>query len=780
MIGPVSEFEVAAQSIGLEWLFGEEAVDSTDDDVEEDDEPRDEYASKWLYLTMPTLAGLKKLLKQWELYQEGKSPAPEYKELWRLFGYLKDLRGWSAKDRIDSTVIRYIERALSKDPSRSVVIELDLWYRTESQRRDGALRSVADTVQAVGGQMLDSVDIPEIRYQGVLARVPAHVARDIAAGVDGQGIANLDEIMTIRPQSAYSSHIGPADAPEMPTIPAVTLGDQKRIVALLDGYPIQNHAALTGRVSVHEFEVTAANAPVSARHHGTGMASLILHGDLHAPVSLDNHHLVSIPVLTGSPGQAETTPAEKLPIAVIYRTLKKMLASSDDELKNIVIVNHSICDIYAPFIRRPSAWAALLDYFSHHHRLLFVVSAGNVFESMQVADFADHADFMAAQDAVREASILNALEQNRSMRTMLSPAESVNSITVGALHQDDAPAHTGAIVDPFPTVLMTNLASGLGLGVNKSIKPDLIESGGRFAAGCSNISGGGVDIHAAASAEFGHLVAAPSATGNLRQVARMAGTSNSAALTTRSALRIADAIEQTFKADRIDWHTLKTRVPLLKALLIHTCRWGKVGQILEDSFPPADKSGWSKRRKSISQFLGYGRVDSKRAISGDHNRITLLAEDVINPEDRHQYEIPLPPSMLGKRELRCVTLTLAWTTPVVLSASDCRGVGLRVVDVNGKGDFWKGVRRILQPNIANSERGTTVHLILEGKSLVNASSGNSITLCVQAIAKHANYNKTPVPYALAVSLEMAQTLRSQLYEEVRALIQARTRTRVQR
>lgn len=124
-----------------------------------------------------------------------------------------------------------------------------------------------------------------------------------------------------------------------------------------------------------------------------------------------------------------------------------------------------------------------------------------------------------------------------------------------------------------------------------------------------------------------------------------------------------------------------------------------------------------------------------------------------------------------------MTVTLAWTTPVVLSSADCRGVGLRVVNAKGQSKFWEGVGRIVQPNISNAERGTVVHFVLEGRKLVAAAKGNSISLCVQATAKQVRHANTSVPYAMAVSMEMAQSLRSQLYSEVRAALRARVQTR---
>lgn len=767
--------------MGLEWLISEDINSGSGDDQTDDEAEDDIPPATWLYLTMPSIQGLKKLLAQWKLYKLKKDPTPGYKELWRIFDYLKDLRVWSAKDRIDPSIDKYVRAILKNQPDREVLVEIDLWYRSERQRRDAAVSTLRAMVTSVQGEVLDYVEIPEIRYQGALVRVSAQVARRL---VDGEGgLVSLDEIMTIRPQSEYSTVVTPSEAPTLPKLEKATPSTKRRIAALLDGYPVAAHVALAGRLTVHEVEVTAAQAPVSGRYHGTAMASLILHGDLHAPQKPLDHHLVVIPVLTPAANGGESTPSGKLPIGVIYKSLKAIVKSKDPNLKDLAIINHSLCDTYAPFVQRPSPWAALLDYFSHEHRLLFIVSAGNVWNTFEVGEFANLNEFTAADPLEQEAALLNGLERAKGSRTLLSPAESINSITVGALHADAAPPHTPAVIDPFPNVGMTSLASAVGLGVNRSLKPDLVEQGGRFAAGCANVAGGGIEVHANPTAELGHLVAAPSpTTGDLKHVMRLAGTSNAAALTTRTLLGVADAIHEVFDADGVDWLTLKTRIPILKALLAHGCSWGKIGDVLEGAYPPEGPSSWSARRQTISRFLGYGRPDPLRVVTGAHNRVTLLAEDTIQPDARHTYEIPLPASMLSTRELRAITVTLAWTTPVVFTSADYRGVALKLVDATGKKDFWDGVSRtnVLQPNSSTAEHGTLIHFILDGKKLIKAVSGDRITLHVQAVMRHSSQAHAEVPYALAVTMEMAQALKSELYSQVQqAIVRSRTRARVQ-
>jgi hypothetical protein len=723
---------------------------------------------------MPSLVGLKKLLALWNRYNKGQSASSEHVALWKVFGYLKDLRTWSAKDRIDPSITKYIQAMLSAQPDRPVIIEIDFWYRSEKQRHDNSLRILRTMLDEVQGKLLDQVDIPEIRYQGVLVEVPGDVARKLTQS-DGS-LARFDDIMTIRPQSAYSSLLSEDDGTTSREF-SKDLPTRRCITAILDGYPIAQHQALINHLHIHEVEVTGAGVPLTGRYHGTAMTSLIVHGDLHNHEASLSRKVVAVPVLTASLTGRETTPYGKLPIGVIYRSINSLLnaGKTNAELANVTIINHSLCDTYSPFVRRPSPWGTLLDYFSHKYRLLFVISSGNIFESFPVPNYADLNAFQSADPSERQAALLNALHDSKATRGILSPAESINNLTVGALHADGgAPSLS---IDPYPSLEMTNLASSIGFGVNRSLKPDIVEQGGRFAAGCSNTASGGIEVYAQAAPDLGHLVAAPSLIGELTHMARTAGTSNAAAIITRSCNQIADAVEDAYASEEIDWLTLKTRAAILKVLIAHGCGWGSIGQVLEDSYPPP---GWQKRRDTVAKFLGYGRPRLNRVVDGGENRITLLADDVIRHDKLHEYRVPLPSAMLNTRDVRSITITLAWSTPVIATSSDYRGVALALVDTEGKREFWDGVERILQPNGHTGNRGTLIHLTLEGKKLKKMAIEGGIYIGVQAMARHFSQMEADIPYALAVTLEMAQSQNTKIYAEVRSAIQARAaqRTRV--
>jgi len=784
LLSDLPEFNLAAQALGLDWLTTEAMPDDAEeaepsDDVDTDAaRPAPEHR---LYLTMPDELALKRLTKQWKAFTSGAAPAGDQKELWKLFGYLHDLRVWSVQDRLDPTLTSYVKKVLAESPEEHVLVDIDLWYRSERERHDQSLETLGELLKEVNGKLLDQVDIPEIRYQGVLIRVPGKVAKQL---VEGSGdIATFHDAMTIRPQSLYESQIE-GDVVKVSTDLEDVQPEGDCIAALLDGYPVDQHELLAGRLDIVEVDVTGAQAPAQTRQHGTAMASLIVHGDLKAPDTRPlNRPLAVLPVLV-SPGggRNESTPQGKLSIGVIYKALKTIVSANRREnpgLRRVVVINHSICNVYAPFVRRLTPWATLLDYFSHEYSLLFVVSAGNIFSPFPVSVYPDIATYQADDLTAREAAVMGAIEMAKATRSILSPAESINALTIGAAHADHASPDHLAPPDPYPNFTMSNLASAVGLGVNRSVKPDFLEKGGRFAAGMANTRRGNLEIHARPSAHYGQEVATPSRTGKLNGRMLTAGTSNAAALTTRAAHFVADALDELYVNDDEKWHALTTRAVMLKTLLAHGASWGNIGEVLDEAYPPHDRKKWSPRRNAITQFLGYGQLDISRVINGTSNRITLLAQDLIHAEQRHNYVLPIPASLLNNKEVRTVTITLSWTCPMTHTTADHRAVVLQLVGVKkNSSSFWNGVARTdrAQPNASTADRGTLIHTVQQGAKKMTDAKGR-LVIGVQAISK-LGFEGQDVPYALAITLEIGQRARSQLYVEVEQHIHARTRTRI--
>lgn len=794
LIGSIEKFENAAASLGFEWLCSERVANGTDanwsqqsDDeeaVEADAEDEDEISAASLYLTMPSESGLKSLITHWKKYNDG---APAFSESekawWALFGYLKEIRPWSAKDRIDPLVAEYLKYLIENRPDEPVIVELDLWFRSTNAERETALHILKELIASEKAEVLDEVIIQEIKYHAVLVRVPAGIAKKIAHRTGR--IANANGVMSIRPQSVGT---------ELPEFTPVTVaateiqkpGDKPCIGAIIDGYPIEGHQLLNGRLIVIEKDITALDAPVGARFHGTAMASLVLHGDVNASGVPQSRKLAIVPVLT-QVGTREGIPAHLLPVGVIHRAIEALVSGTTDgevEPGRIVVINHSICNSIVPFSGRPSPWAALLDYYAHAHNMLFVISAGNITSGMLLQSPHDEVtDFLADDPLTRTVALMQAVQKSRHFRNLLTPAESINGLTVGSLHIDLSGPIPAPHYDPYPDDEMIALYSAAGPGINRSIKPDLVEAGGR-SIGSLYDGADGPAISARSIASTGQRTAVPDMyTAGVDQTGLSNGTSNAAALVTRTALQLADVVEPIYEEESEVWIDRRTRAVILKALVAHSCRWGEVAASLDKVFSPDGTRKRGKRAAAITTLFGYGRSDPARVASGNENRITLLADDEIEHEQLHEYRIPVPTAILRSREIRRIVITLAWSSPVSVDYADYRGVGLALVNREGKSGIWDKVKRtsstLFQPDSYAVARGTLTHVILEGNSRTTFNDENGLFIGVQARAPRKEFQKNvTVPYALAVTIELVANVKSTVYEEVSAAL-IRQRGRIQ-
>lgn len=711
----------------------------------------------------------------WGRFIRGASKPSEAVEWWNLFGYLKDIRTWSARDRIDPSIDSYVERMLDRYPERPIRLELDLWFRDDEELRARARDYVDALMVTVGGRVLDFATIPPIRYQAALVELPGAQAR-VLRSYNGP-LADADRIMRVRPQSLYLSGRRDSALTSQPSSsPPTALDTRPPIVALLDGYPVQDHQLLANRVEVEELDVTAIMSPVARRFHGTAMASLILHGDLDADEQPIDRVLKVLPILAAQQGlHEECTPLERLPVAMIYRAVIALVAGLDGRPPlghQTVIINHSICDQEGAFARKASPWAKLIDYFSHKYHLLFIVSAGNSNTPFEIDTYKSCDEFENADSIERQVVLLRSIEKSKGKRLILSPAESINAVTVGALHVDNSTYCPEGHIDPFAPVGVTNLASSVGLGINRAIKPDLVEAGGRQIV-LSETFAERVSVWAREHGEIGQLTAIPDhIAGTSTKAGRSTGTSNAAALTTRTAVKIANIVEDLFSSDGQNWLNLPTRGVIIKTLLTHSSSWGPAGDLLDKIY----SGNWQRRREAISRFLGYGRPDYSRIVRGDGSRITLLADDIIMPEQLHEYKIPIPRAMVGTRELRRIVLTLAWSSPTEPTSNRYRGVLVEMVDRSGKRDFWKGVTSTLQPHPFAGRRGTLQHLVLEGKKMVRTVEEGSFFVGVQARADLPVFAQSQVPYALAITLELAQPVRADLFADVQTRVRVKQPT----
>ena len=89
----------------------------------------------------------------------------------------------------------------------------------------------------------------------------------------------------------------------------------------------------------------------------------------------------------------------------------------------------------------------------------------------------------------------------------------MNSLTVGAVHDDQAGTCPPGLTEPYDKVSgVPNLSSSVGLGINRAIKPDLVEAGGRQLVR-ANLRNGAMSAWAFEHQDVGQLTAVPDPAG---------------------------------------------------------------------------------------------------------------------------------------------------------------------------------------------------------------------------------------------------------------------------
>lgn len=768
--GSLKDFYDQARSIGLEYLGDfEEEFDPSDDFFVE--EKPDQKVSGRIYLAMPDVQALRELLSLWERYKQNRR-MPKGRSEWRvLFSQLIDVRPWGPQDRVSSDAIAAWEDDLARDPDALVRLEIELWYHENAEKRTQAFQALERDIADAGGQVVHHAVIPEIHYDAALIDLPG---ASIRALIDNPAVslARADEVMFLRPQSVARYPSATEFTGGDSAAVAADADQAEPIAALLDGFPIQNHVRLAGRLDVDDPEGLDAIYPVARREHGTEMASLIIHGDLNAGEPPLPRRLYVRPVMRPHVNGDERTPPDRLLVDVIHQAVRRIKEGDGAQpavAPGVVVINLSLGDETRPYARTMSPLSRLLDYLSNRYRVLFLVSAGNILDRLPVAAFDTSIEFEAATPVERERAILEALNSNKSRRTLLSPAESLNALTIGAAHSGSA--FNGNLpngrTDPFTDEELPNIVSAMGLGFKKIVKPELLFSGGR--APVSVVASGGGIVIAPVTAGvhmFGLKAARPSPQiGGTRYEDFTFGTSVATALATRGAHQIHDVlIDGNGGSNHTDIDA--AHMPLvLKALLVHGAQWGAKGQMLDDTFQPQGTGSHFSRRDDIARLLGYGVPNIDRVLDCTENRATLLGVGSIAPESSLLYRVPLPDELDGVRALRAITITLGWFSPV---NPRHQGYRMAALDVASGSDqkFWIAPLRSLQPTDKATARGTVFHERRTGEAASVFVDDGHLLLRLTCRAAAGNLADN-VPYALAISMEVGVETGIPVYEQVR-------------
>jgi Subtilase family len=784
--GSVQDFVRAMAKIhGLEFIAEMEGEFARDNDFavldirkgREGQVRTDKNVPARLYLAIPDVAALRQLVSLWQRWRQKQNFEEGFAPFKHVFAQLHDLRPWGPQDRIPPETLDYWREQVEHSPSGSVRTEVELWFHKGQSGRQQASTQLINQVAAISGTVVDQTIIPEIAYHGALIDIPQSEVETLLRG-ERVRLALADEVMFLRPQSLLSKPIKISPLDKASQAPVVNTANTP-IAALFDGVPLQNHILLTNRLQVNDPDELEQRSVVAARAHGTAMASLIVHGDLNRQEAPISRPLYVRPIMfSDQSGGVERSDGDRLLIDTIYRAVLEMKAGDQPASPDVFLVNLSIGDTRRPFSQFVSPLARLLDFLAYRYGILFLVSAGNVHNHLSIPSYRNWTEFERASPGDRERAVIKGLHAAKHERTLLSPAEGLNVLTIGGLHYDAVdprPSNMNAIL-PFESNTLPNVSSALGLGHRRSIKPEIFMPSGREHVRMQETGETLVVRPVGAGRLYGLRAAAPDSSGraSLNSEVLSDGTSSATAIATRAAHQVFDLL-----ADRTNDGPLadvgsEFRAVIIKTLLVHGARWpDEKADMLADICGPDDRRRHVERRENISRFLGFGVPDISAVSECALNRATLIGYGALNPKEAHNYRIPLPACLEGVTDARSLIVTITWFSPIRSGDIRYRSVRLEAAPLRTPLDVI-GVKRIGdQPSDVTVKRGSVFHERFYGdKAVPFVDEGD---LCIRVWCKEdAGYDENePIRYGIAVTLAAESMI--PVYDEIREIVATRTR-----
>lgn len=785
VVGSVDAFATAVRKVaGLEWLFevAEDQIEPDEDFGFEQEQRPGKLLEGRLYLLGTNYEALQQLLSLWERYQKDPSAKLDrgLAPFKHVFARLRAIRPWGPEDRITQDVLTYWEDHIASGQA-AVRFEVEVWYSTSAPKNKAARDEIEKLVSLLNGRVLARTSIAEVAYHGFLVELPASSIKEIMKGKTD--LLASDRIMFFRPKAQSVANVyEEVSGPSVESRPSVA--DRPPLIALLDGLPLSNHALLANRLLIDDPDGRESNYQVRDRVHGTAMASLILHGDLSASADPLDQKLYVRPVLQPDPNdphRREQTPDDVLLIDLIHRSVKRIFEGEADippAAPTIRVVNLSLGDSKRIFSGQMSPWARLIDWLAYRFKVLFVVSSGNHHAQLNLET--PRETLRSLTPGERQSLALAALCKESIDRQLMSPAESINALTVGALHADQSQPNLAP--NRFDLFVQNGISpfSRVGHGYRRAIKPDVLMPGGRilYVEDVTSPRSSSTMSPILAGSPPGHLTAAPPTSGqSLHATTYSRGTSNAAALATRAAAQ-AHRVLELLRLQNSDAPAQQYDAVILKALLAHGATWGDLSSpLLEEHGKRAhliDSKILKKLQKEfLARWLGYGAVDIDRVITCTAQRATLLGVGELESEQALIFTAPLPPSLAGLKVHRRLTVTLAWLSPINPAHQGYRRAKLWITPPHEK----LGVHRENTADDKAAKRGTIQHEILEGDAALAFVDGDRFECKVNCAADAGTF-EDKIAFALCVSLEVGIESGISIYEEIRDRIVPSVRVQV--
>ena len=651
----------------------------------------------------------------------------------QLLYAIEDFSQWTPEDRTGNAL-----REEGYPLEEPFMLDVELWPEERADRRVLMLKRFNEWLAAERMERLDTLAQPS------LVMVKVRCSRQQAEN----RLLRYRDVRTLDLPPRYGielrtlgTDIGDVPPPVAPAddAPSITVLDS----GLTTGHPLLGPAVGESQGFVPPDRRSDDQVP---RGHGTFVSGLALYGDVAA--SLRHGQFVpSLRLFSGRVFKDDGTDRTDFVESSVEEAVRYFRTEYGCRVFNL-----SYGDLNKVYDgRHLRSMAYTLDHLARTLNVLFVVSSGNrTLGSLPTPLRERYPDYLFESE-------------NR----VLDPGTALSAVTVGGLAEHEAtqdarryPTYVEAI--PVARRDQPSPVTRCGPSVNDAIKPDFVEYGGNVAADrLGNPQKRGMGV-----------LSLNSGFASGRPFCEDVGSSFAAPVVARKAARLLAELPGASPS-------------LLRALLGAHARWPEAcGSLLN---PHENADG----RQKLLRAVGYGRVDEDALYRSLDRTVTLVAEDEIEADRHHFFHVPVPVSWWrGRRRWRLVRVALAYTPEVRTTRLDYRATKIRFSFVNAAtlDEVTAAFRRNREDGmgerqssrwISSEQRNGGTLQVSQWRFARRLKRNGIFVVVTRQDAPWSPVSDRPESYALSVVLDDRESAEANLYAEVRAVLQARARVRIQ-
>jgi hypothetical protein len=557
-----------------------------------------------------------------------------------LFNCIESIKNVTREDRIGPRLNKMFceKKPLPQD---FFIVDFDVWFNGETKEIIEKRKKIEKVLGTGGSKILG--DFFEI--QSLLLGRASVNEFSLNALLDFDLIASVDlplcNIME-EPFNLYSNDFKP--------IVSNLLDENAPLATVIDSGIFTGNPLLQNLVVAEEDFDKTENTTSDLNGHGTGVAGIVAYGDLDRCIKTKQFiplvRICNAKIMHNDKifdTNNTSFSKEKRPEQIISEAVLFFYKNYQCRIFNLSIGNFDL--IYQGGRQFPLA--EMLDQLVRTLNIVIVISAGNVDNPEICESFS------------RDEIMKNSRDQLFSVEhRLIDPATASLCITVGAITRNESPdllenrpSRIPAGKRDYPSVF-----SRIGKGVNKAIKPELVDYGGNYVA---------YQLQTGKSKWYKNdlkLVEPTLNNTNESFFKGYCGTSFSAPHVTHYAARIERAIQNQINE--------QPSANLIRAMLANTAIC--TPEMLEWAEQSTDRLYTGKdnpKQDRRLRLIGYGKA-SDNILYSDKNHVTLFSEDSLNLRTFHLYKIPVIDEFMKNKSSKRIAISLAYDPITRLNRKD--------------------------------------------------------------------------------------------------------------